>query len=525
MKDKNKRFLHDRLPILKWAPSYNTQQLQADIIAGFTVGLTVIPQSLAYAALAGLPVQYGLYSSFMGSFFYTILGTSKDITLGPTAIMALLISEYCNNKYGDSTTRIPSDPGSANLLALLTAVILMLMAVFKVGFLVNFIPHCVIVGFTCAAAIIISSSQIKNLLGLCKLASDDPNYCTIPKPFFQQWIAIVKNIFTARWQDIALSVVCLIILKGLQIAKQEYGDKKPGSKPDSTLKHILRKTLWFSATARNAIVVIASTILAFSLAGTQIENENGVLVCPDSSFTLTGALKGGLPPFKLPDLTRQVPQPDVTTGQNMTCFPDCGSAHHPYTPPRVECDVSNITKRSVDDYDTGCVANYEHPYYAKFGELVGNLGSGLVVIPVMAYLESIAIAKGFSKKFGYKVDSTQELYAISICNLFTSFVGGFPVTGSFGRSAVNAASNVATPAGGIITGLMVLLSTAFLVDIFFFIPKASLSAVIFLAAISMFDWDGVKHVYKLRKLDILPLVITFLLCFYWTSIKIFVKKF
>ena len=98
--------------------------------------------------------------------------------------------------------------------------------------------------------------------------------------------------------------------------------------------------------------------------------------------------------------------------------------------------------------------------------------------------------------------------------MFTSFVGGFPVTGSFSRSAVNAASNVATPAGGIITGLMVLLSAAFLVDIFFFIPKGALSAVIFLAAIGMFDWDGVKHVYKLRKLDILPLVITFLLCFY-----------
>ena len=144
----------------------------------------------------------------------------------------------------------------------------------------------------------------------------------------------------------------------------------------------------------------------------------------------------------------------------------------------------------------------------------------MAIIPMMAFLESIAIAKGFAKKFEYKVDAGQELIAISVCCFATSLVSGFPVTGSFSRSAVNAASNVATPAGGLVTGIMVLLAAAYLSPVFFFIPKSALSAVIFLAAISMFDYEGAIHIYKIRKLDMLPLLVTFFLSFYEVAIGI-----
>ena len=138
----------------------------------------------------------------------------------------------------------------------------------------------------------------------------------------------------------------------------------------------------------------------------------------------------------------------------------------------------------------------------------------------MMPLESVAIGKGFAKKFEYKLDAGQELYAISACCFATALVSGFPVTGSFSRSAVNAASNVATPAGGLVTGTMVVLSAAFLTPIFFFIPKSALSAVIFLAAIGMFDWDGAKHIYRIRKLDALPMLVTFFLSFYEVAVGI-----
>ncbi|EDO34158.1 predicted protein, partial [Nematostella vectensis] len=83
-----KKYTKKRFPIAKWLSKYNLHFLQCDLIAGLTVGLMVVPQGLAYALVAGLPPQYGLYSAFMGCFVYCVFGTSKDITLGPTAIMS-----------------------------------------------------------------------------------------------------------------------------------------------------------------------------------------------------------------------------------------------------------------------------------------------------------------------------------------------------------------------------------------------------------------------------------------------------
>lgn len=109
-------------PILTWLSRYNLTWLKMDLIAGLTVGLTVVPQALAYAEVAGLPVQYGLYSAFMGGFVYCIFGTSKDITLGPTAIMSLLCSSY-----------IGGDPVFAVVLTLLCGVIQAGMALLRLG--------------------------------------------------------------------------------------------------------------------------------------------------------------------------------------------------------------------------------------------------------------------------------------------------------------------------------------------------------------------------------------------------------
>ena len=80
------------LPILEWAPKYTTKKGISDLIAGLAVGMTVIPQGLAYAQIARLPTSFGLYAAFMGPFMYFIFGTSKDISLGPTAIMSALVA-------------------------------------------------------------------------------------------------------------------------------------------------------------------------------------------------------------------------------------------------------------------------------------------------------------------------------------------------------------------------------------------------------------------------------------------------
>ncbi|KAG7281937.1 hypothetical protein CRUP_002995 [Coryphaenoides rupestris] len=116
------RTLKAWLPILSWLPQYNLSWLQMDVIAGLTVGLTTVPQALAYAEVAGLPVQYGLYSAFMGGFIYTFLGTSKDVTLGPTAIMSLLCASV-----------VTGDPARAVLLSLLCGIAQTALALLRLG--------------------------------------------------------------------------------------------------------------------------------------------------------------------------------------------------------------------------------------------------------------------------------------------------------------------------------------------------------------------------------------------------------
>ena len=146
--------------------------------------------------------------------------------------------------------------------------------------------------------------------------------------------------------------------------------------------------------------------------------------------------------------------------------------------------------------------------------------AGIFIVAIMGYVESVAIAKSMSRKFNYKIDPGQELVAIGLCNLVSSFVSSYPVTGSFSRTAVNAQSGVQTPAGGIVTGVIVVIATAFLTPVFKYIPTAALAAVIMLAAISMFDTDGIKHAWRVNKMDLLPLLITFGVCFYEIAIGI-----
>ncbi|XP_040891083.1 sodium-independent sulfate anion transporter [Toxotes jaculatrix] len=413
------------LPILSWLPRYKLKWLQMDLLAGLTVGLTTVPQALAYAEVAGLPVQYGLYSAFMGGFIYTLLGTSKDVTLGPTAIMSLL----CFSVVG-------GQPHRAILLSLLCGLIQAVMALLRLGFLLDFISFPVIKGFTCAAAVTIGFGQVKNILGLQG----------VPHQFFLEVYYTFYKIPEARTGDVVLGLLCLALLVMLMFMRTNLGsdDAPPYSR-------LARKLVWAVATMRNALVVVAASLIAFSW------DAYGHKV-----FTITGETSQGLPPFR--------PPPTSDTTANGTII--------------------------------------------SFGEIVEGFGGGLAVIPIMGLLESIAIAKAFASQNDYRIDANQELLAIGLTNIMGSFVSAYPVTGSFGRTAVNSQTGVCTPAGGIVTSVIVLLSLAFLMPAFYYIPKASLAAVIICAVAPMVDYHIVAKMWRIRKQDLLPFVVTFLLSFW-----------
>lgn len=151
------------LPILEWLPKYTKEQFKGDLPAGLTAGILLIPQSIAFAMIAGVPTIYGLYASTVTMFLYAIFGTSRQLSVGPVSIISLLTFT------GVSMLATPQTADYVSLtilLALLVGIIQLVIGLFRLGFLVNFLSHPVVSGFTSASAIIIGLGQLKHLLGI-----------------------------------------------------------------------------------------------------------------------------------------------------------------------------------------------------------------------------------------------------------------------------------------------------------------------------------------------------------------------
>lgn len=289
-----------KLPVLSWLTAYKFSWLAQDALAGFTVGLTAIPQGIAYGIVAGLSPEYGLYASFMASFVYIIFGSCESITIGPTAIMATMVQPLVLN-YG---------PDIAVLLTFLKGCIIAALGLLHLGFLLDFISIPVIAGFTAAASINIAASQFTSLLGIPGRSED--------------LVDALKKVFTnldrIRYQDTVLGVgtiTILILLKNM-----------PGRRTGTWIQ----KVGWSVTLARNAIVVVVGTIIAY------IYHTKGL-----EPFRLTGTMGEGLPPF---------------------------------APPPFSIVANNRT------YD--------------FVETLSVIGTTLFTVPVVSTIEHMAIAKAFA---------------------------------------------------------------------------------------------------------------------------------
>ncbi len=151
------------LPILQWGSTYERTDLRSDLAAGITVGAMLVPQAMAYALLAGLPPEVGLYAATIPVIAYALFGSSRQLAVGPVAIVSLLTASALAPVVADGTAGYLA---AAAVLALMVGVIHLVMGAGRLGFLVNFLSHSVLVGFTAAAAIIIGFSQAKHLLGI-----------------------------------------------------------------------------------------------------------------------------------------------------------------------------------------------------------------------------------------------------------------------------------------------------------------------------------------------------------------------
>ncbi|VAW14838.1 Sulfate transporter 4.1, chloroplast precursor [hydrothermal vent metagenome] len=240
------------LPFLQWLPNYKKIYFLKDLVAGFTVGIILVPQGMAYAMIAGLPPVYGLYASVFPLLVYVFLGTSRQLAIGPAAMDSLLVA------LGLGALTIASEASyiaMAIFLSFMVGVVQLFLGIFRIGFLANFLSKSVINGFTAAAALIIVFSQLKHLLGVAIERSNK---------FHELIINAVEHISETNMYDFALGILGMLAIIGLK----KWNRKIP-----------------------SILLVVVGAILAVYF-----------LNLESYGVEIVGKIPAGLPTFQIPDI-------------------------------------------------------------------------------------------------------------------------------------------------------------------------------------------------------------------------------
>lgn len=193
-------------PILEWGRSYNLRKFRGDLIAGLTIASLCIPQDIGYSKLANLPPQYGLYSSFVPPLIYAFMGSSRDIAIGPVAVVSLLLGTLLRKEYDPDKEEEKNEylrlAFTATFFAGITQATL---GVLRLGFLIDFLSHAAVVGFMAGAAITIALQQLKGFLGIKNFTKDT------------DIISVMKSVFESihhgwNWQTIVIGASFLTFL-------------------------------------------------------------------------------------------------------------------------------------------------------------------------------------------------------------------------------------------------------------------------------------------------------------------------
>lgn len=207
------KLIHRIFPITEWLGNYKREHLGGDVFAGLTVGIMLIPQGMAYALIAGLPPEYGLYASIVPQIIYAILGTSRQLSVAPVAMDSLLVAAGVSVLAVEGTD---SYIAFAILLAFFMGAFQLLLGAFRLGFITNLLSKPVISGFTSAAALIIGLNQLKYLLGI-ELVRSNRIYEIVVNAF--------QNINSTHLITMCLGIGGIILIKSVK----RISKKIPGS--------------------------------------------------------------------------------------------------------------------------------------------------------------------------------------------------------------------------------------------------------------------------------------------------------
>ncbi|KAI2602012.1 putative sulfate permease [Hypoxylon sp. NC1633] len=380
-------YFRSLFPFLTWIGFYNLQWLIGDLVAGITIGAVVVPQGMAYAKLANLPVEFGLYSSFMGVLLYWFFATSKDITIGPVAVVSTVTGSVVANATKELPQYVDQPWVIANALALISGAIVLFIGLIRCGWIVELIPLVSLAAFMTGSAINIAAGQVPTMMGITNFSTRDSTYLVIINTLKY----LGKTDLNAAMGLTALAMLYLIRFSCSWAAKKYQNHQK---------------LFFFLSTLRAVFVILLFTMISW------LVNMN----------------RRSNPAFAI---LKDVPR---------------GFQH---------AAVPIINSEIINSF-------------------VGDLPATVIVL----LIEHIAISKSFGRVNNYTINPSQEMVAIGVTNVLAPFLGGYPSTGSFSRTAIKSKAGVRTPFAGVITAIVVLLAIYALTAVFFYIPSASLAAVI-----------------------------------------------
>jgi anti-anti-sigma factor len=517
-------------PFLGWFKDYRWDAFQRDAISGLTVALVLIPQSMAYAQLAGLPAYFGLYASFLPPMIAALFGSSRQLATGPVAVVSLMTSASLEPL---ATAGSEGFIAYAILLALMVGAFQFALGVLRLGLVVNFLSHPVVNGFTNAAAIIIASSQLSKMFGV---------YVDKASHHYETIIHVCQAaVHYTHWPTLFMGALAFGIMYGLKkvnpripnvlvavavttLLSWGFGFQHDATVPGAAIASpkIRQKIAAFNE-AIEAIPAMATKRARATAALEQAKEQNNPLAVLDADHDVkifTAQIErlkneAHLDRESIRDtlfVAAKKPQ------GNLIFYPEKS------LPEGLESD-GRIWRIKVGNkpLDT------DHLSMSGGGAVVGAIPKGLpalsvpkvdfkvmvglfpyaAIISLLGFMEAISIAKAMAAKTGQRLDPNQELIGQGLANMLGSIGKSYPTSGSFSRSAVNLQAGAETGLSSVFTSLAVVIVLLFFTPLLYHLPQAVLAAVIMMAVIGLLNVSGFIHAWKAQWYDGAISIITF----------------
>jgi MFS superfamily sulfate permease-like transporter len=473
-------WLQTLFPFLRWFPM-TPASLRADLVAGLSVTMVLVPQSMAYAALAGLPVVYGLYAVALPAAVGSLWGSSRFLHTGPVAMLSLMSAAAISSFASPGSERFIA---LSVMLALMVGVLRLGLGVFRLGVLMNFTSHPVIVGFTNAAALIIGLSLLNTFLSVPMPRSDS---------FLRDLYGVVAQVSDAHWPTVAFGLATLAFL-------------------------LLMRRL-----ARRAPAVLLLAVVIGTAVSALIGFEDNVRVSIDQVVDAP-AREASRQGELLADAEVEVARLKATERTLKRSLNEKRVEAHGHVLALATDASGQPVYRAASAGDGGwriARVEAEQILLSRGGQVVGDIPGGLpapsmpvidwdvapsllgaaLVMALIGFMEATAISRALAARQREKLNANQELIGQGLANIVGSFFHAYVVSGSFSRSALAARSGARTGLFAVVSAAAVVIATFFLTPYLYHLPQAVLAAIVMVAVFGLIDLKALAHAWSVQRSD------------------------